>query len=208
MDKEKLEEGFAKVLEGLGISDSHESARRAAQAWYDELCAGLREAPPSLEVFPVNGEHSNRLVMLNGIPVKSICSHHLLPFTGTATVGFQPGDLLCGLSRLSRAVNHFSRQPQLQEQLTSQIAGFLQSGLQARGVGVLIRATHYCMGIRGVNHPGEFTTTCFTGSLEENTDLREEFMQLSGGEPPAAKSPDNREALSTGPASKGAATGR
>jgi GTP cyclohydrolase I len=90
-----------------------------------------------------------------------------------------PGSNLCGLSRLSQVVNHFARRPQLQEQLTQQIAAFLQEQLQAAGVAVMIRATHFCMEVRGVNHSGSMTTTALLGCLRDDPALRSEFLGLT-----------------------------
>jgi len=180
MDMEKLTEGFRLVLEGLGVDMSQphlkDTPRRTAEAWHDELCAGLREPEFSLEVFPLESGQRSDLVVLSGIPVKSLCAHHLLPFSGMATVGFLPRERLCGLSRLSRVVNHYARRPQLQEHLTSQIADLLQRDLEPSGVGVVIQATHFCMEYRGVNHSGRFTTTTLLGALREDPRLRTEFL--------------------------------
>ena len=183
MDIEKLAEGFKLVLEGLGVdlADPHlkDTPRRTAEAWHDEICVGLREPKFSLEVFPLEeGQHPG-LVVLNGIPVKSVCAHHLLPFFGTATVGFLPRKQLCGLSRLSRAVNHYARRPQLQEVLTSQIADLLQRELEPAGVGVVIQATHFCMEYRGVNHSGRFVTNALLGALRDEPAIRAEFLALA-----------------------------
>ena len=183
MDLEKMTEGFRLVLEGLGVDMSNphlkDTPRRTAEAWHDELCAGLREPEFSLEVFPLDPGQAPGMVVLSGIPVKSLCAHHLLPFSGTATVGFFPRERLCGLSRLSRAVNHYARRPQLQEHLTSQIAELLQRDLQPAGVGVVIQATHFCMEFRGVNHSGRFVTSTLLGSFREDPTLRTEFLALA-----------------------------
>lgn len=187
MDYDKLEAGFRMVLEGLGVDGDHphlcDTPQRTAEAWRDELCAGLNENPFSLEVFPTEEGAETGLVALNRIPVKSICAHHLLPFHGEATVGYVPNGHLCGLSKLSRVVDHFARRPQLQEQLTSEIAQFLAGELGAHGVGVVIRASHYCMEFRGVNHPGTMTTNTLLGLLNDDPILRGEFMGLADAAP-------------------------
>ena len=157
-----------------------DSARLTAQAWHDELCAGLHAPPPALSLFPVAEGQSHPLVTLQGIPVKSICAHHLLPFVGTATVGYVPEATLCGISNLSRVVDYCARKLQMQEALTDEIAEFLQGALAPRGVGIFIQATHLCMQLRGVNHPGQMTTSAFTGCLRDDAVLRGEFMALAG----------------------------
>jgi len=186
MDRDKLEEGFRLVLEGMGVDPAHpqmrDTARRTAEAWFDEICVGLREAPVEMDVFPIEEGYPAGMVALSGIPVKSLCAHHLLPFTGEAVVAYLPDGQLCGLSKLSRVVDHFARRPQMQEMLTQEIAAFLQEGLQPRGVGVLVRATHFCMNIRGVNHPGTMTTTALLGDFEQDPTVRHEFLAMAHGQ--------------------------
>jgi GTP cyclohydrolase I len=182
MDVPKIEAGFRMVLEGLGVNlaDVHlqDTPRRTAESWAGELCAGLKEPPPDFDVFPLEEGYPTGMIALDRIPVKSICAHHMLPFLGEAVIAYLPGASLCGLSKLSRVVNHFARRLQLQEHLTHQIAGFLQERLQPAGVGVLIKATHFCMEVRGVNHSGSMTTTAFLGSLRTDPGLRDEFLRL------------------------------
>lgn len=182
MDRDKIEAGFRLVLEGLGANPDHpdlrDTPRRTAEAWSEELCSGMSQTPVALDLMPLPEGGPSGLVVLERIPVKSLCAHHLLPFTGEAVVGYLPGDAICGLSRLSKVVNHFARRPQLQEYLTQQVAEYLERELQPRGVGVIVRATHFCMELRGVNHPGILTTTTLLGGLRDDETLRAEFMAL------------------------------
>jgi len=183
MDRAKIEHGFREVLEGLGVDLRHpnlkDTPRRTAEAWVNELCVGLTEPEPDMDLIPLEEGHVPGLVALDQIPVKSICAHHLLPFTGQAIVAYVPRDTICGLSKLSRVVAHFARRPQLQEQLTQQIAQYVQRVLNPQGVGVLIRASHACMEFRGVNHPGSMTTTMVLGCLESSPQFRAEFLALA-----------------------------
>ena len=182
MDIDKIEAGFRQVMEGLGLNldDPHlqDSPRRTAEAWHDELCAGLREPEYALTAYPMEEGMEQGLIALQNIPVKSICAHHLLPFAGHATVAYLPGDHFCGLSNLSRVVNHFARRPQLQEMLTGQVAKYLESRLAPRGVAVAIKASHYCMEVRGVNHSGIMTTTVLLGELRDEPAARAEVLAL------------------------------
>lgn len=183
MDIDKIELGFRQVLEGLGLNldDPHlkDSPRRTAEAWHDELCGGLRAPEYSLSVYPMEEGMQQGMIALENIPVKSICAHHLLPFVGQATVAYLPADHFCGLSNLSRVVDHFARRPQLQEILTGQVARYLEQSLAPRGVGVAIRASHFCMELRGVNHPGVMSTTFLLGEMRDDPALRAEFLALS-----------------------------
>jgi len=183
MDRDRIERGFREVLEGLGLDLRHpnlkDTPRRTAEAWVSELCAGLIEPEPDMDLIPLEEGHVPGLIALDQIPVKSLCAHHLLPFTGQAVVAYVPNQNICGLSKLSRVVAHFARRPQLQEQLTQQVAQYLQRTLDPQGVGVLIRASHACMEFRGVNHPGAMTTTMMLGCLDSNPQFRTEFLALA-----------------------------
>lgn len=192
-DLKTIEEGFALVLDGLGIdwqAEPHfrDTPKRAAKAWYNELCVGLTGGPPKMTTFPAGGQE---MVLLQDIPVKSMCAHHLLPFVGTAAVAYVPGKekLIVGISKLSRIVNFFARRPQVQEDLTTQIADFIATrivGLEESdgkapigGVGVMIRANHMCMALRGVGHEGNLVTSAVRGVFMTKPEAREEFLKLA-----------------------------
>jgi len=183
MDRDRIERGIREVLEGLGLDPRHpnlkDTPRRTAEAWVTELCVGLTEPEPDMDLIPLEEGHVPGLIALDQIPVKSICAHHLLPFVGQAVVAYVPKHNICGLSKLSRVVTHFARRPQLQEQLTQQVAQYIQRSLDPQGVGVLIRASHACMEFRGVNHPGAMTTTMMLGCLDMNPQFRAEFLALA-----------------------------
>ena len=183
MEFEKIEEGFRLVLSGLGVdlNDPHlrDSPQRIARAWHDELCSGLRDPEFRIRVFPVEEGQEPSMIVLQDIPVKSICAHHLLPFVGHATVAYIPERHLVGLSKLSRVVNHFSRKPQIQERLTNEITKFLLENLHPQGIGVIIKAHHLCMELRGVNHSSLMTTSTLVGSFLEDPTVRAEFMALA-----------------------------
>lgn len=181
MDREKMKQGITLFLEGLGVElDSNhfrETPQRVVNAWADELCVGLKDASFTLKTFPLEEGDAASMVILQNIPVKSLCAHHLLPFVGTATVAYIPNRQLCGLSKLSRVVNFLSRKPQVQEHLTSEVARYLEKALDPLGVGVVIRASHFCMEMRGVNHSGKMTTSALHGCFLKDP-TRSEFMSL------------------------------
>lgn len=190
-----VEDAFTDLLMALGLNlrDPHlrETPHRAAQAWIEELCAGITRPPPRITTFPA--EDSDGMIMLRDIPVKSMCSHHLLPFTGTAVVAYVPGEgcEILGLSKLARIVDYWSRRPQAQERLTKQIADHLWGLIQPDppadnpgdpyngGVGVVIRASHTCMSLRGVNHEGDMVTSELRGVFKYQPETRAEFMALA-----------------------------
>jgi GTP cyclohydrolase I len=154
--------------------------RRVARA-YAEL---LTPREFSLTTFP-NDEQYDELVLARDIPFTSLCEHHLLPFTGVASVGYLPGQRILGLSKLARVVEMFARRPQVQERMTKQVANWLDSNLAPRGVGVVVSAEHSCMTLRGVQARGSSTvTSALTGLVRSDERTRAEFLSLaraSGG---------------------------
>src|SRR5215207_6870213 len=133
-----------------------------------------------LTTFP-NDEKYDELVVVKDIPVQSLCEHHLLPFTGTAQIGYLPGERILGLSKFARVVELFARRPQVQERLTQQVADWLDAQLTPKGVGVVIEAEHSCMTLRGVRATGATTrTSALTGALRTNPATRAEFLAALG----------------------------
>jgi GTP cyclohydrolase IA len=176
----RAQPGCWPLLQALGVSLDSESLRgtpgRMARA-YAEL---FTPRPFSMTTFP-NDEGYDELVLARAIPVRSVCEHHLLPFTGVAHVGYLPGQRILGLSKLARVVEHFSRRPQVQERMTKQIGDWLYTCLRPRGVGVVIEAEHTCMTLRGVQAMGSRTvTSTLLGTLREDPRSRQEFFALTG----------------------------
>src|SRR4051812_15868388 len=139
--------------------------------------------PASFEptTFP-NDDGYDELVVATQIPFHSLCEHHLLPFVGVAHVGYLPGDRIIGLSKLARVVELFARNLQVQERLTTQIAGWLRDQLEPKGVGVVLEAEHLCMSLRGVQKPGARTiTSSLHGLVRDDARTRQEFLALTGG---------------------------
>ena len=125
-------------------------------------------------------ESSDEMVVLRGISFHSTCEHHMLPFYGEASVGYLPGKVV-GISKLARLVDCFARRLQIQERLTRQIAESVEEHLEARGVGVIIRAHHLCMGCRGVRQQTtEMVTSAMLGTLRNDAMARAEFLRLDG----------------------------
>ncbi|CAM03960.1 GTP cyclohydrolase I [Saccharopolyspora erythraea NRRL 2338] len=180
IDLAAAEKAAADMLRALGISTDSESLRgtpgRMARA-YAEL---FSPRPFDLTTFP-NEEGYDELVLARSIPVRSVCEHHLLPFVGTAHVGYLPGERILGLSKLARVVEHFACRPQVQERLTKQVADWLSEQLEPKGVGVVIEAEHTCMTLRGVQATGSNTvTSTMLGTLRQDARSRQEFFALTG----------------------------
>lgn len=183
IDRLRAEAAIADLLNALGRDTMDpqlaDTPRRVAAAF-----AELLQAPPLRPTTFPNDQKYDDLVLVRGIPFTSLCAHHLLPFRGVAHVGYLPGDRLLGLSKLARAVEHFSRDLQLQERLTAQVANWLDTELEPRGVGVVLEAEHLCMAVRGVRAPGALTRTSrFTGELARTGTRR--FAESSSFDAPS-----------------------
>lgn len=140
----------------------------------------FRPRPFEMTTF-ANDEGYDEMVVAQGIGFTSVCEHHLLPFSGHATVGYLPGERIVGLSKLARVVELFARRPQVQERMTQQVARFLADELSPKGVGVVLSAEHTCMTVRGVKALGSSTTTSsLLGRMREDARTRAEFLTLSG----------------------------
>ncbi len=127
-----------------------------------------------------NDEGYDELVVARDIPFHSLCQHHLLPFVGTAYVGYLPGRRILGLSKLARVVEMFARGLQTQERLTQQVAGWLDHHVEPQGVGVLLEAEHLCMTVRGVHARGTKTvTSALRGAVRHDARTRQEFLALA-----------------------------
>jgi GTP cyclohydrolase I len=162
---------------GMDLTDPSLTATpgRMARA-YAEL---LTPSEMTLTTFPNDADY-DELVLVCNIPFTSLCEHHLLAFSGTATVGYLPGPLLLGLSKLARVVDLHSRRPQIQERMTTQIARWLDAMLMPRGVGVVLRAEHTCMTLRGVRAHGSTTvTSALLGTVRTDERTRNEFLALA-----------------------------
>lgn len=167
-------------LEALGVDTTTGGVRntpgRMARAYHDLFTPNSFE----LTTFP-NDEGYDELVVAKSIPVRSVCEHHLLPFSGVAHVGYLPGERVLGLSKLARIVEFYARRPQVQERLTKQIADCLTLKLGPKGVGVVIEAEHSCMSMRGIRAIGSTTvTSALSGSLRNDPRSRQEFFTLTG----------------------------
>lgn len=175
----RAEAAVADLLTALGrdVTSEHlaDTPRRVAASLLELL------APRDFRMttFP-NEEGYEELVLVRDIPFHSLCEHHLLPFRGVAHVGYVPRERLVGLSKLARVVELFSRDLQVQERLTKQIADHLDEQLTPRGIGVVLEAEHLCMTLRGVQAAGAMTTTStFTGVLAEDTAMRRQFHRAT-----------------------------
>ncbi|MEM4970879.1 MAG: GTP cyclohydrolase I FolE [Sulfolobales archaeon] len=195
-DREKLYKELSAIirrfLELIGEDPEREGLRdtpaRVARMWLDELARGYSVSPEEyVKTFNYegdNGEESleiwNNVVIVYDIPVRSMCEHHLLPIIGTASIAYIPGNKVLGFSKFARIVDAFSRRLQVQERLTNQIADFIASYLDAKGVMVIIEALHLCALHRGVKEPLKMVTRAARGVFEKDPELRREVIEIIG----------------------------
>jgi GTP cyclohydrolase IA len=152
-----------------------DTPRRVADP-YAEL---LTPQPFRATTFP-NEDGYDELSVARAIPFHSLCMHHLLPFYGVAHIGYLPGERIIGLSKLGRVVELFSRDLQIQERLTAQIADWLERELEPKGAGVVLEAEHLCMSLRGVQKLGSKTvTSALRGLVRDDARTRQEFLALT-----------------------------
>lgn len=148
-----------------------------------EMTSGLREDPKEILSRQFDLEH-DELLILRGVPFTSLCEHHLLPFTGEATVAYIPKpdetgrNKVVGLSKLARLVLCFAKRPQIQERMTSQVTNALIENLNPLGAACLIKAKHSCMSCRGVRLDAEFITSSIKGVFFSDPLARAELMRL------------------------------
>lgn len=178
-DLHAAERAAGSFLAALGVDLSSEATAetpgRMARAYAEML------AVPSFDMttFP-NDNGYDELVVVEAIPLHSLCEHHMLPFSGTAHIGYLPADRILGLSKFARLVDFFARRPQTQERMTKQIADELQQRLEPHGVGVVIVAEHACMSARGARaHGARTVTSALYGGLRDDPALRGDFLALT-----------------------------
>ena len=179
IDLDAAERAVADLMSALGLATDDpvlaKTPGRVARA-YAEL---LTPREFGLTTFP-NDEGYDELVVARDIPFTSLCEHHLLPFSGVAAVGYLPGSRILGLSKLARVVDMFARRTQVQERMTTQIASWLDQHLRPHGVGVVLRAEHTCMTVRGVQARGSSTvTSALLGRVRDDVRTREEFLTIA-----------------------------
>jgi GTP cyclohydrolase I len=179
MDLARAEAAAADMLAALGLpvdsEDMFETPRRLVNAYAEMLTV-----PEFDSTTFSNAAGYDELVLVSDIPLRSLCEHHLLPFTGVAHVGYLPGERILGLSKFARTVEFFARRAQTQERLTTEIADHLQERLEPAGIGVVIEASHTCMTLRGARAEGARTVTAaLRGRLRDDPKTRAEFLSLT-----------------------------
>ncbi len=186
MDLERIENAVREILSAVGEQPDREGLRdtpRRVAKMYQELFSGLGKNPAE-HLETAFHEQYDELVVLRDIPFNSMCEHHLMPFEGKAHIAYLPDGQVVGISKLARVVDGFAHRPQVQERLTSQIADLLMEKLQAKGVAVVMSATHTCMTCRGIRKAGSLmVTSAVRGLCKSDARTRSEVMVLLHGAP-------------------------
>jgi GTP cyclohydrolase I len=184
VDLARIERAVREILSAVGENPDREglleTPARVARM-YAELFSGLHEDARE-HVRKFFTEQYDEVVLVRDISFNSMCEHHMLPFMGRAHIGYVPNGRVIGLSKLARVVEVVARRPQVQERMTETIANLLVEELQAKGVAVVIEATHTCMTIRGIRKPGSLClTSAMKGLFRSNVSSRAEIMNLIYG---------------------------
>ncbi len=182
IDQEQIRGAVFSILDAVGEDPEREglahTPRRVAEL-YADLFSGLERDPSEVLETTFDGTDAG-LVAFANLPFFSTCEHHLLPFIGTASVGYLPDGRVVGASKVGRALDILARRPQMQERLTVQLADALVGVVRPKGVGVVLEAEHLCMSLRGVKKPGtKMITSALRGAFENDLSLREEFRTMT-----------------------------
>jgi GTP cyclohydrolase I len=181
IDHGRIEAAVREILIAVGEDPDREGLQetpaRVARL-YSEIFSGLKQDPRQL-LRKTFTQKYDEMVVVKDIRFESVCEHHLLPFIGKAHIAYLPKGKLVGLSKLARAVEVLARRPQVQERMTEELADLVMQELDARGVGVVMEASHSCMTIRGVRKPDSVcSTSAMRGAFRENQSTRTEFLAL------------------------------
>lgn len=183
--KAKARDAFEEFIEQLGLDlDSEHLERtpeRVVDAYFDELFRGLRENPREHLDTTFSSDRDD-LVVVDNIELQSMCSHHFLPFRGNAHIAYIPDGEIVGLSKFARVVDGYARRPQVQEELTAQVADAIHEELEPVATIVVMEAEHECMCLRGVQDSSSMTrTSALRGKARDSKDIKQEFFQMIDG---------------------------
>lgn len=181
--QKEVEEACENLLKALviDIDNDHNTkgtAKRLAKMYLKEIYSGRYAIKPNATEFP-NVSNLDQVYTVGPIEIRSACSHHFLPVTGSAWIGIHPSTKVLGLSKFNRLVDWLASRPSIQEELTTQIADEIENTLKPLGVGVIIKAKHSCCSLRGVKDSGTvMTTSIVRGTLRDFSELKSEFFNL------------------------------
>jgi len=188
--QEKIEEHFQAILDIMSIDTANdhntkETAKRVAKMYVREIFAGRFVPMPKITAFPNVGGNGNgtkgydQIYITGPIKIRSTCAHHFLPIIGNCWIGIKPGKEVVGLSKFNRLVDWVASRPQIQEEMTEQIADLIEEQTEPEALAVVIKAQHFCMISRGVKeHESDMTTSIMRGKMRNDAPMRQEFLTL------------------------------
>jgi GTP cyclohydrolase I len=183
VDLDRIARAVREILLAIGEDPDREGLKETPDRvarMYEEIFAGLRK-DAAVVLQKRFTEKYDEMVLVKDIQFESMCEHHLLPFFGKAHIAYVPNGKIAGLSKLARVVEILSKRPQVQERMTEHIADLVMGELKAKGVGVVLEASHTCMSIRGIRKSNSScTTSAMRGIFKDNPPTRSEFMALIG----------------------------
>jgi GTP cyclohydrolase I len=168
----------ALVIDTLNDHNTQDTAKRVSKMFLNEIFGGRYDTIPKVTSFP-NASNYDQIYVTGPITVRSTCAHHMMPIVGKAYVGVFPGTAVIGLSKFNRLVDWIASRPQIQEEMTQQIADIIEEMTEANGVAVVIKAEHFCMTHRGVKeHESDMTTSIMRGAFRDDPSLKQEFFNI------------------------------
>jgi len=184
--QEEVQDKMEDLLRSLVIDtendhNTEETAKRVAKMFVKETFNGRYAAKPRVTSFP-NASGYDQLYLTGPISIRSTCAHHMQNIVGKCWIGVFPGKEVIGLSKFNRIVDWVASRPQIQEEMTQQIADEIQEITKAEGIAIVLKAEHHCMSHRGVKeHESDMTTSIMRGKFREDPELKKEFLKLLGG---------------------------
>jgi len=186
LKKKNIAKHVKAILEELGADMTDPNyvgtPDRVAKMYMNEIFSTLSGSKefPNIAVFPAKekGEGFDQILIERNIQVNSTCMHHLVPFYGVAHIAYFPRDFVIGLSKFHRIVEYHASKPQLQEQLTQDIADTLREILQTEDIAVIIDCAHLCTRIRGIKDPASSTRTVYVGGAFRDSNVKQELLSL------------------------------
>ncbi len=179
VDQMRIQAAVQEILRAVGEDPNREGLRETPERvarMYAEMFAGLGQDPREILKKTFTQKY-DEMVVVRDIGFESMCEHHLLPFFGKAHVAYLPNGKIVGLSKLARVVEVLARRPQIQERMTEELADLLMEELQARGVAVILEASHTCMTVRGIRKAASIcTTSAMRGAFATKESTRSELM--------------------------------
>src|SRR3954468_988499 len=187
IDLDRIRRAVREILLAVGEDPDREGLAETPDRvarMYAEVFQGLHQ-DPRVHLQKLFTQKYDEMVLIKDIRFESFCEHHLLPFIGVAHVAYLPNGKVIGLSKIPRVIDVLAKRPQMQERLTEEVADLLMKELDARGVAVVLEASHSCMTVRGVHKPdSSFVTSAMRGAFKNRLATRSEVLSLIfGGKP-------------------------